>query len=82
MLIVSTAFYIYGNIRLKEISIMDAFEQIQENTIAGSAFSARLGSLAVAFILVLLWMSGLDSPTRSQTDCVSSSSGRRARAIC
>ena len=46
----STAFYIYGNIRLKEISIMDAFEQIQENTIAGSAFSARLGSLAVAFI--------------------------------
>ena len=29
---------------------MDAFEQIQENTIAGSAFSARLGSSAVAFI--------------------------------
>ena len=50
ILIVDTAFYIYGNIRLKEISIMDAFEQIQENTIAGSAFSARLGSSAVAFI--------------------------------
>ena len=46
----NTAFYKYDNIRLKEISIMDAFEQIQENTIAGSAFSARLGSSAVAFI--------------------------------
>ena len=46
ILIVNTAFYIYGNIRLKELSIMDAFEQIQENTIAGSAFSARLGSAA------------------------------------
>ena len=46
----STAFYKYDNIRLKEISIMDAFEQIQENTIAGSAFLARLGSSAVAFI--------------------------------
>ena len=50
ILIVNTAFYIYGNIRLNELSIMDAFEQIQENTIAGSAFSAWLGSLAVAFI--------------------------------
>ena len=38
ILIENTAFYIYGNIRLKEISIMNAFEQIQENTIAGSAF--------------------------------------------
>ena len=28
ILIVNTAFYIYGNIRLKEISIMNAFEQI------------------------------------------------------
>ena len=37
----NTAFYKYDNIRLKEISIMDAFEQIQENTIAGSACSAR-----------------------------------------
>ena len=46
----NTAFYIYGNIRLKEISILNSFEQIQENTIAGSAFSARLGSSAVAFI--------------------------------
>ena len=50
ILIVNTTFYIYGNIRLKEISILNAFEQIQENTISGSAFSARLGSLAVAFI--------------------------------
>ena len=50
ILFVNIAFYIYGNIRLKEINIMDAFEQIQENTIAGSAFSARLGSSAVAFI--------------------------------
>ena len=44
------AFYIYGNIRLKEISILNSFEQIQENTISGSAFPARLGSSAVAFI--------------------------------
>ena len=51
ILIVNTTFYIYGNIRLKEISIMNAFEQIQENTISGSAFSARLGSSAVAFII-------------------------------
>ena len=50
ILIVNTAFYIYGNIRLKEISFMNAFEQIQENTISGSALSARLGSSAVAFI--------------------------------
>ena len=47
----NTAFYIFGNIRLKEISILSSFEQIQENIIAGSAFSARLGSSAVAFIL-------------------------------
>ena len=50
ILIVNTAFYIYGNIRLKEISILNSFEQIQENIIAGSAFSARLCSSAVAFI--------------------------------
>ena len=50
ILIVNTAFYMYSNIRLKEISILNSFEQIQENTIAGSAFSARLGSSAVAFI--------------------------------
>ena len=50
ILIVNTSFYIYGNIRLKEISITNAFEQIQENTISGSAFSVRLGSSAVAFI--------------------------------
>ena len=46
ILIVNTAFYVYGNIRFKEISITNAFEQIQENTISGSAFSARLGSAA------------------------------------
>ena len=46
ILILNTAFYIYGNMRLKEISILNSFEQIQENTIAGSAFSARLGSSA------------------------------------
>ena len=45
-----TAFYIYGNIRLKEISILNSFEQIQENTIAGSAFLAPLSISAVAFI--------------------------------
>ena len=50
ILIMSTAFYIYGNIRLKEISILNSFEQIQENTISGSDFSARLGSSAMAFI--------------------------------
>ena len=50
ILIVNTAFYIYGNIRVKEVSILNSFEQIQENTMTGSAFSARLGSSAVAFI--------------------------------
>ena len=47
ILIVNTALYIYGNIRLKEISILNSFEQVEENIIAGSA---RLGSSAVAFI--------------------------------
>ena len=28
-LIVNTAFYVYGNIRLKEITILNSFEQIQ-----------------------------------------------------
>ena len=37
----NTVFYIYDDIRLKEISIMNALEQIQENTVSGSAFSAR-----------------------------------------
>ena len=50
ILIVNTAFYIYSNIRVKEISILNSFEHIKENTITGSAFSARLGSSAVAFI--------------------------------
>ena len=42
-LIVNTEFYIYGYIRVKEVSILNPFEQIQENTIhvSGSAFSAR-----------------------------------------
>ena len=40
ILILNTAFYIYGNMRLKDISILNLFEQIQENTISGSAFSA------------------------------------------
>ena len=44
ILIVNIAFYIYGNIRLKEINILNWFELIQENNISGSAFSARLGS--------------------------------------
>ena len=43
ILIVNTAFYIFGDIRFKEISILNSSEQIQENIIAGSAFSARLG---------------------------------------
>ena len=50
ILIVNIAFYIYVNIRLKEISILDSFAQIQDNIIAGSAFLARLGSSALAFI--------------------------------
>ena len=50
ILILNTAFYIYCYIRLKEISILNSFEQIKENIMAGSAFSARLGSSAVAFI--------------------------------
>ena len=49
IIIVNAEFYIYGNKRSKEISILTSFEQIQENTISGSAFSARLGSSAVAF---------------------------------
>ena len=44
ILILNTAFYVYGNMRLKDISILNLFEQIQENTISDSAFSARLGS--------------------------------------
>ena len=56
ILIVNTAFYIYGNIRLKEICILNWFEQIKENIIAGSAFSARLGSSAVAFIPDPFWV--------------------------
>ena len=40
ILMVNTTFYIYGNIRLKEISILNSFEQIQENTLSDSAFSA------------------------------------------
>ena len=35
----NTAFFIYGNIIFKEISILNSFEQIQENIISGSAFS-------------------------------------------
>ena len=59
ILIVNTAFYIYGNIRLKEICILNSFEQIKENIIAGSAFLARLGSSAVAFIPDhVLWRNG------------------------
>ena len=50
ILIVNTAFYIFGDIRFKEVSILNSFEQIQEKIIAGSAFSARHGSSAVAFI--------------------------------
>ena len=59
ILIVNTAFYIYSNIRVKEISILNSFEQIKENTITGWAFSARLGSSAVAFKpdLILLFHS-------------------------
>ena len=41
ILIVNTAFYIYGNIRFKEVSIVNSFEQ--ENTISDLAFSAWLG---------------------------------------
>ena len=36
ILILNTAFYIYGNMRLKDISIMNLFEQIQENKISGT----------------------------------------------
>ena len=50
ILIVNTAFYIYGNIRFIEINILNSLEQMQESIISGSAFSARLGSSAVAFI--------------------------------
>ena len=32
ILILNTAFHIYGNMRLKEIRILNLFEQIQENT--------------------------------------------------
>ena len=46
ILIVNTAFYICRDIRLKEIIILNSFEQKQEHTISGSAFSARLGLAA------------------------------------
>ena len=41
ILILNIAFYIYGSMRFKDISSLNLFEQIQENTISGSAFSAR-----------------------------------------
>ena len=44
ILILNTAVYIYGHMILKEISILNLFEHLQENTISGSAFSARLGT--------------------------------------
>ena len=50
LLIVNTAFYIYGNIRLKEISILNSFEQIKENTISRLGFFGSARQLAVAFI--------------------------------
>ena len=43
ILIVNIALYIYGNIRVKEISILNPFEQIKENIIAGSAFFGSAG---------------------------------------
>ena len=49
ILIVNTAFYIYGNIRLKEISILNSFEQIKENIIAGSAFFGSARQLGRGF---------------------------------
>ena len=49
-LIVNTAFYIYDNMKLNEISILNLFEQMKENAMPGSALSARQGSSAVAFI--------------------------------
>ena len=55
-LILNTAFYIYGNMRLKDISIFNLFEQIQENTISGSAFSAARPWLSYPTNIVLdLW---------------------------
>ena len=56
ILILNTAFYIYGNIRLKEINIMKSFEKIQENTISGSA---------VAFIPDPLFPVGYESHGRA-----------------
>ena len=47
ILIVNAAFGIYGNIRLKEISILNWLEQIQENTNIRLGF---FGSSAMAFI--------------------------------
>ena len=49
ILIGNTAFYIYGNMRLKEISILNSFELIQENIISDSAFF-RLGSAARSWL--------------------------------
>ena len=57
ILIVNTTFYVYDKMKLKEISILNLFVQIKENTISGSAFSARLGSSAVAFIPDPVWLS-------------------------
>ena len=43
---VNTVINIYGNLRLKEISSWNSFEQIQENTLRDSAFPAQIGSAA------------------------------------
>ena len=49
ILILNTAFYIYGNMRLKEIRILNLFEQIQENTISGLAFFGSARQLGRGF---------------------------------
>ena len=49
ILIVNTAFYIYDNMKLKEISILNLFEQIKENTISGSAFFGSARQLGRGF---------------------------------
>ena len=52
ILMVNTAFYIYGNIRL---SILNSFEQIQENTFSGSAARPRLSYLTLVDWLKSGW---------------------------
>ena len=60
MLIVNRLFNVTDNMRLKEISIMNSFEQIQENTISGSAVAFIPNLLSVQKLLDIMDDHGLE----------------------